>query len=59
MPDPWYCIKKAFFLDPKSGEVVAKFAVFKYGEVFERMFDSYTDAEFWVAKTLKKKASKR
>lgn len=47
MPDPWYCIKKPFFLDPKSGEV------------FERMFDSYTDAEFWVTKTLRQGASKK
>lgn len=59
MPDPWYDIEKAFFLDAKTGEVVAKFAVFKYGVVFERVFDTYTDAEFWVTKTLRQAASKR
>lgn len=59
MPEIWYDIEKAFFLDPKSGEVVARFAVFKYGVEFERVFDTYTDAEFWVTKTLRQKASKR
>ena len=59
MPDPWYDIEKAFFLDPKSGEVVAKFAVYRGGVVFERVFDTYTDAEFWVTKTLRQMASKK
>lgn len=59
MPDPWYDIEKAFFLDPKSGEVVAKFAVYRGGVVFEKIFDSYTDAEFWVTKTLRQMASKK
>lgn len=59
MPDPWYDIEKAFFIDPKSGEVVARFAVFRYGVVFERVFDTYTDAEFWVTKTLRQGASKK
>ena len=59
MPDPWYDIEKAFFLDPKSGEVVARFAVFKYGVTFERLFDTYTDAEFWVTKTLRQTAGKK
>lgn len=59
MPDPWYDIEKAFFLDPKTGEVVAKFAVYRGGVVFERLFDTYTDAEFWVTKTLRQMASKK
>ena len=59
MPDPWYDIEKAFFLDSKSGEVVSKFAVYRGGVVFERLFDTYTDAEFWVTKTLRQMASKK
>lgn len=59
MPDPWYDIEKAFFLDPKSGKVVARFAVFKYGVEFERVFDTYTDAEFWITKQLRSSATKR
>lgn len=59
MPDPWYDIEKAFFLDPKSGEVVSKFAVYRGGVVFERLFDTYTDAEFWITKTLRQMASKK
>ena len=59
MPDPWYDIEKAFFLDPKSGEVVARFAVYRCGVVFERAFDTYTDAEFWVTKTLRQTASEK
>lgn len=58
MPEPWYDIEKAFFLDPKSGEVVARFVVFRYGLVFEKMFDTYIDAELWVTRTLGQKASK-
>ena len=59
MPDPWYDIEKAFYLDTKTGEVVARFAVFKYGVMFEKLFDTYTDAEFWVTKILKQGVSKR
>lgn len=59
MPDPWYDIEKAFFLDPKTGEVVSKFAVYRGGVVFERLFDTYTDAEFWVTKTLRQMASRK
>lgn len=59
MPDPWYDIEKAFYLDAQTGEVVAKFAVFRSGVVFERVFDTYTDAEFWVTKILRQEVSKR
>lgn len=59
MPEPWYDVEKAFFLDPKSGEVVARFAVFRCGVAFEKVFDTYTDAEFWVTKTLRQEASKK
>lgn len=58
MPEPWYDIEKAFYLDTQTGDVVAKFAVFKYGVVFERVFDTYTDAEFWVTKILRQEVSK-
>lgn len=58
MPDPWYDIEKAFYLDTQTGDVVAKFAVYRNGVVFERVFDTYTDAEFWVTKTLRQEVSK-
>lgn len=59
MPDLWYDIEKAFYLDTKTGEVAARFAVFRCGTEFERLFDTYTDAEFWVTKTLRQAAPKR
>ena len=52
MPDPWYDIEKAYFLDPATGEVARRFVVFRYGIVFESMFETYEEAETDVTRRL-------
>ena len=52
MPDPWYDIEKAYFLDVPTGEVVSRFVVFRSGVVFDGQFETYEDAEDYVTQRL-------
>lgn len=52
MPELWYDIEKAYFLDPKTGSVVKRFVVFRCGVAFEGAFDTYEDAEACVTQKL-------
>lgn len=52
MPEPWYDIEKAYFLDPKTGSVVKRFVVFRCGVAFEGLFDTYEEAEADVTRRL-------
>ena len=55
----YYTIDKCFMLDVKTGNVVAVFVVRRRGNEIAKVFESYTDAEFWIAKQLKSSATKR
>lgn len=55
----YYTIDKCFMLDVKSGNVVAVFVVRRRGDEIAKVFESYTDAEFWIAKQLKSSATRR
>lgn len=52
MPELWYDIEKAYFLDPKTGSVVKRFVVFRCGVAYEMSFDTYEDAETYVTQKL-------
>lgn len=52
MPELWYDIEKAYFLDPKTGSVVKRFVVFRCGVAFEAALDTYEDAETYVTRKL-------
>ena len=52
MPEPWYDIEKAYFLDPRTGEVTRRFVVFRCGVVFEGAFETYEEAEADVTSRL-------
>lgn len=55
----YYTIDKCFMLDIESGNVVAVFVVRRRGDEIAKMFESYTDAEFWIAKQLRSSAARR
>ena len=48
----YYTIDKCFMLDVKSGNVVAVFVVRRRGNEIAKVFESYTDAEFWIDQTV-------
>lgn len=52
MPDTWYDIEKAYFLDATTGAVVKRFVVFRCGVSFERQFETYEEAEAYIADRL-------
>lgn len=55
----YYTIDKCFMLDVKSGNVVAVFVVRRRGDEIAKVFESYTDAEFWIDKQLRSSAARR
>ena len=52
MPDPWYDIEKAYFLDVSTGQVVKRFVVFRSGVAFDCQFETYEDAEAYITQKL-------
>ena len=52
MPEIWYDIEKAYFLDPATGEVAKRFVVFRCGLEFDGLFDTYEEAEVHVTESL-------
>jgi len=52
VPELWYDIEKAYFLDTETGSVVTRFVVFQCGENFERHFETYGEAEAYVTSRL-------
>lgn len=52
MPELWYDIEKAYFLDASTGQVVRRFVVFRSGVVFDGQFETYEDAEDYVTRKL-------
>ena len=55
----YYTIDKCFMLDIESGNVVAVFVVRRRGSEITKVFETYTDAEFWITKQLKSSATRR
>lgn len=52
MPELWYDIEKAYFLDVSTGQVVKRFVVFRSGVAFDGQFEAYDDAEAYVTRKL-------
>lgn len=52
MPELWYDIEKAYFLDVSTGQVVKRFVVFRSGVAFDGQFETYEDAESYVTRKL-------
>lgn len=55
----YYTIDKCFMLDIESGHVATVFVVRRRGDEIAKVFETYTDAEFWISKQLKSSATRR
>lgn len=59
LPELFYTIDKAYMLDTQTGDVLARFFVFRRGDELAKIFSTYTDAEKWIDKNLKSSVTRR
>ena len=59
LPELFYTIDKAYMLDVDTGDVTARFFVFRRGNELAKIFLTYTDAERWIDKQLKSSVTRR